>query len=585
MSEADIAAPERAGPQGPGEGESGDETSFPALSRLLALATHLFDVPAVLVSLTGPDGQVVRVAHGPAIPAAEACDGLRHPPVAGDGVDVVLDAAAEGRRPGRAPAFRFTAAVPLRAPDGPALGSLRIADPRPRAAFPAADRATLRDLSVLVLDHLELHRSALSRRATEEHLLRLARLDPLTGLPDRSALRGSLDGLLAGDRPASVLVLDLDGFKEVNDALGRGAGDAVLRLVAERLLGGTGGAGTVARLGGDEFAILLADAGETEADAMAAALTRAFSEPFLHDGHVLHLGTSIGIALHQAKAEGRHCHRVYRPALREAQQQVRRLRGALHDAVRRGEFVLFYQPQVSLADGSLVGAEALLRWRHPRDGLLAPAAFLATLESSSCAAEVGDWVLDQACRQAVRWRARGAPGFRIGVNLSAAQFQRGDLAETVARTLVRTGLPPAGLELEITETIVLRHDDVALAPLARLRALGVGIAFDDYGTGYASLSLLKRYPLTRLKIDRSFVTGMTSSRRDETIVRAILQLGHGFKLDVIAEGIETEREHARLRAKGCREGQGFLFGRPMPAEAFAARYGLDGGTPVPAAAQ
>ncbi|WP_298956955.1 GGDEF domain-containing protein, partial [uncultured Methylobacterium sp.] len=297
MSEADIADPERASPRRLGECESGDETSLPVLSRLLALAARLFDVPTVLVSFSGPDGQAVRIAHGPAIPAAMARDDLRRPAAAEDGIDLVLDAAAERRQPGRAPAFRFTAAVPLRAPDGQALGSLRIADPRPRTAFPAADRAALRDLSALVLEHLELQ----SRRATEEHLLRLARLDPLTGLPDRSVLRGSLDGLLAGDRPASVLVLDLDGFKEVNDALGRGAGDAVLRLVAERLLGctggaGTGGAGTVARLGGGEFALLLADAGEAAAGVMAAALMRAFSEPFVHDGHVLHLGISIGIA-------------------------------------------------------------------------------------------------------------------------------------------------------------------------------------------------------------------------------------------------------------------------------------------------
>ncbi|MEH3147878.1 MAG: EAL domain-containing protein [Methylobacterium frigidaeris] len=730
MAEADNDLPEQARRQASCECCPVEAAPGPALARLLELAARLFDVPTVFVSLLDQDRQVLHAGHGLAPPGTGHRDPSHAPAILRGGVDVVLDGWADPRFRGGPvalgdPAIRFCAAATLLSPAGHALGTLCIADTRPRTAFSPADRLNLDALSGLVLDHLERqprepalgagrsrfrrladaspdgivcvdrqgritdwnagaealfgfapgevlgrsidrivpgwprglpecspdeaaggaataieltgrHRSGAEvpvslslstwreegqpafgailrdtreRRATEERLRRLAHLDPLTALPDRAALRERLAGLLAAGRPTAVLMLGLDGFKEINDTLGHAAGDAVLRLAAARLLAGTGiadngiaDAGMVARFGGDEFAILLPEVGEAGATATAEALVRAFAEPFVHDGHVLPLGITVGVALspahgrdgddllscagmalHWAKAEGRRCHRLYMPALREAARAARRLRNALHDAVERSEFVLFYQPQVSLADGSLVGAEALLRWQHPRNGLLAPAAFLPALESSPFAAEVGDWVLDEACRQAVRWRELGAPDFRIGVNLSAAQFQRGDLAETVATTLARTNLPPAALELEITETVVLRHDDVALAPLAALRELGTGIAFDDYGTGYASLSLLKRYPLTRLKIDRSFVTGMTSSRQDETIVRAILQLGHGFKLDVIAEGIETAQEHARLRAKGCHEGQGFLFGRPMAAAAFASRYGLGGAAAATAA--
>ncbi len=288
---------------------------------------------------------------------------------------------------------------------------------------------------------------------------------------------------------------------------------------------------------------------------VADAIIAAVAKPYEHEGHTLRLGTSVGIALapahgenvddllscadlalYQAKSEGRHCYRLFTPLLREQAHRTHTLRDELGRAVENGEFVLFYQPQVQMRDGALTGAEALLRWQHPERGLLAPAAFLDVLDRSCYAAQVGDWVLRTACRQAVAWRAAGASRFRIGVNLCSAQVQRGDLAQTVKNVLAESGLPADGLELEITENIVLRHDAEIVAALRDLREAGVGIAFDDYGTGYASLSLLKRFPLTRLKIDRSFVTGKLSSHQDMTIVRAILQLGHGFKLAVIAEG-------------------------------------------------
>ncbi len=432
------------------------------------------------------------------------------------------------------------------------------------------------------------------RRANEERLFRLAHLDPLTELPNRAVLRERLTEIVTAMRAVSVLMFDLDGFKEINDSHGHATGDAALKAMAARLLACVRPIDTVSRLGGDEFVLIMPDIGDPlRVAAVAEAIITAVAEPFEHAGQTLRVGTSVGIALapahgenaddllscadlalYQAKSEGRHCYRLFAPMLRERAQRTRTLRDELGRAVENDEFVLFYQPQVRMRDGALTGAEALIRWQHPERGLLAPGAFLDVLDKSRYAAQVGDWVLRTACRQAVAWRAAGAARFRIGVNLCSAQVQRGDLAETVQVALAESGLQADGLELEITENIVLRHDAQLVVALRNLREVGVGIAFDDYGTGYASLSLLKRFPLTRLKIDRSFVTGKLASHQDMTIVRAILQLGHGFKLDVIAEGIETEAEYTRLRTKGCQEGQGYLFGKPMPADIFANRFGL-----------
>ncbi|RYF05517.1 MAG: EAL domain-containing protein, partial [Deltaproteobacteria bacterium] len=239
-----------------------------------------------------------------------------------------------------------------------------------------------------------------------------------------------------------------------------------------------------------------------------------------------------------------------------------------------GEFEVFYQPQVRLTDGLLVGAEALLRWRHPRDGLLSPAAFMPGLENRPISADVGQWVLQEACLQAARWRNAGAPEFRMGVNLFGSQFRSGNLVDKVRAATQTVGLPPSALELEITENIMLRHDEGIIAPLRQLRQEGVQVAFDDYGTGYASLSMLKRFPLTRLKIDKSFVQAMCGSHQDAAVIRAVLLLGNAFGFSVIAEGVETTEQADRLRHKGCEEAQGYLFGRPMPASDFAAHFGL-----------
>ncbi|OAS27824.1 diguanylate cyclase [Methylobacterium platani] len=427
-----------------------------------------------------------------------------------------------------------------------------------------------------------------------ETLRRQAETDGLTGMSNRRGLALAMaQAAAAPEGPAAALMIDLDGFKKVNDALGHEAGDILIRQAGERLGACIGGDGLVARMGGDEFAILLPGRDGPAAEAAAETILHSLSEPFAVEGQTIHLGASIGIALsprhgpltdallacadmalYEAKRAGRHCHRLFTPALRDATLSWTARQQELPRALAAGEFALVYQPQVDLRDRRILGAEALIRWRHPRLGLLAPGEFLAPLEASRLAAPVGRWVLRTACAQAAAWRSArhpaGAPDLRVSVNLFGAQFHSASLVDEVRAALADSGLPGSALELEITETIILQHDEALIAPLRALRDLGIGLAFDDFGTGYASLSLLKRFPLTRLKIDRSFVQGMDASPQDRAIVQSVLSLGRSFGLAVTAEGVETEAAARRLRAKGCEEAQGYLFGRPMEAAAFEA---------------
>jgi predicted signal transduction protein with EAL and GGDEF domain len=355
-------------------------------------------------------------------------------------------------------------------------------------------------------------------------------------------------------------------------------------------------------MGGDEFAVLLPGMGNAmEAGRIADSVIAAVSQILTIDGQPVNIGASVGIAmfpgdgltvrellssadlaLYQAKAEGRHCRRFFSADLREVATLRRAYQGELAGALREQEFELYYQPQVRLADGALMGAEALLRWNHPEKGLLGPGAFLPAIEAGLLAPQIGEWIIRTACEQAALWRTSAAPDFRMGINLFGAQFRTGDLAEKIVAVLNEFNLPPAALELEITENSILRHDEHMLRPLRELHRLGVGIAFDDYGTGYASLSMLKRYPLSRLKIDQMFVRAMLESPPDAAIIRAILYLGHSFGLEVIAEGVETEEQATRLRKKGCEIAKGFLFGRPMPAIEFTRQFVVHGSRTVTA---
>lgn len=435
----------------------------------------------------------------------------------------------------------------------------------------------------------------LTAKHHEEAELRYqATIDPLTGLANRARFYRNVEDTLISPAPATVLMIDLDGFKDVNDTLGHSIGDSILKEVGVRIGKIVGTDATVARIGGDEFAILLPNLTDAD-DAMqlASIVINTIAKPIVIDSIEVHVAASCGVALaplqaqealelvsdadlalFKAKSIGRGQVFLFVTALRMEAVARRLYAMELHRAVAEGEFLLFYQPQVNLQSGKITGAEALIRWHHPKRGLLSPVAFLPALEGGTLAATVGSWVLDEACAQLAYWRRNGAPQIRMGVNLFGAQFRVGNLANEVIETLDRHGLPAEALELEITENIALNNDDVVLEALNRLRNFGVGIAFDDFGTGYASLSLLKSYPLTRIKIDRSFVIGMQEHKQDASVIRATLDMAKNFDLEAIAEGIETESQRNYLQHRGCEEGQGYLFGKPMPALQFSRLLGI-----------
>ena len=420
------------------------------------------------------------------------------------------------------------------------------------------------------------------RRERENRLMRLASQDTLTGLHNRHEFMSLVEERLAKDKTAAVILIDLDGFKEVNDTHGHGVGDSLLQAVGVRLPYLLRSDATVARLGGDEFAVLIPGIGDPlQAGAEASQILDAFAQPFRLGGLVLDLGASLGIAiapnhgrdaeelmasadfaLYRAKDSGGRCYRLFDHSMRSEAQARRELRDELRRALRDGELAMFYQPQVKLSTREVTGFEALIRWNHPERGLLTPAAFLPALEQSALALEIGWWTLDEACAALARLN-RGASTFTMAVNLFPMQFRALNLSERVSDTLALHGIEPRCLELEVTEEVTLNGDEKALRTLTNLRRLGVGIAFDDFGTGFASLSSLQNYPLTKLKIDRGFVRDIDRNVSDAAIARALIAMSADLGLATVAEGIETERQEATLIAMGCPSGQGYRFGHPM----------------------
>ncbi len=445
----------------------------------------------------------------------------------------------------------------------------------------------------------QMHFSAIVQDMTEkrrEHdaLYHLANYDTLTDLPNRNLLYRQIDETLAAGEPVAVIFTDLDGFADINNTLGHAAGDYVLTVVSQRICAAVPDSVFVARAGDVEFATLLGVRDPLVIDALARAINAAVAEPIIVDGQEVriagHCGMAIApdhgdtageltgsaeLALVHARNSGRGGVFLFIPNLRAEAVARRMYYAELHRAFERDEFVLFYQPQVSLRDGALIGAEALIRWKHPVRGLLAPAAFLPALEAGVLAELVGQWVLETACTQAVSWR-RAHPDFSMSVNLSAAQFRTGDLPRFVAETLDRHNLPPEALELEITENIILDEQELVLAQLEQLRRIGVMLSFDDFGTGFASLNMLRNFPVTQIKIDKGFTQAIQTSPQDRVIVTGLIDMAQQLGLKVVAEGVEHQANVDFLRTHGCEKGQGFFFGRPVPAAVFAEQFGVAG---------
>jgi diguanylate cyclase (GGDEF)-like protein len=426
-----------------------------------------------------------------------------------------------------------------------------------------------------------------------EELQFLALHDNLTKLPNRTLLEDRLDQEIANakrnQKPFSVLFLDLDGFKQVNDAYGHQVGDLLLIEVSQRIRSAVRARDTVARLGGDEF-VLLADTGEpADVASLASALIMTVQRPFALAGHDCQVTVSIGIALYKggetcrqellknadaamyhAKALGRNTYCFFEVSMNEdAQQQLQ----VLHDlrlAINRQELVLYYQPKFDAHTRAMLGAEALIRWQHPTRGLILPASFIPLAEKIGLIVPIGEWTIREACRQMSEWRAAGYTDWTIAVNLSAMQFNHPDLLALVQQTLDRYELDPGCLVLEITESTAMRDPDASMSILQKLHQMGVRISIDDFGTGYSSLLYLKRLPAGELKIDRGFVRELLPGTEDAAIISAIIALGHTLNLEIVAEGVETVAQQELLTSLGCNSLQGFLLGRPMPPDQLIA---------------
>jgi diguanylate cyclase (GGDEF)-like protein/PAS domain S-box-containing protein len=460
-----------------------------------------------------------------------------------------------------------------------------------------------RDEQGEVAHHIALFTDITQSKFDEERIERLAYYDPLTDLPNRVLLQDRLAQALATAQRdghcVAILMLDLDRFKNINESLGHGVGDIVLQLVAQRLRGSVGTADTVARLGGDEYLVVMGSLGDAQNAALEAAQTAqnilaAFQAPVVVDGKELGVSLSIGIsifpndgddqqslmknadsAVYSAKEAGRNTYQFYTRDMNASMLETLLIENALRRALEREEFRLFFQPQVDLHSGKIVGAEALIRWQHPEQGLLAPLTFIPIAEDSGLIIPIGEWVLREACRKLKAWHNAGFSGLVVAVNMSAVQFRQENLAERIVAIAAETGAALEHIELELTESMIMHNAEAMIESMHVLKALNLKLSIDDFGTGYSSLSYLKRFPIDKLKIDRSFVNDITENPADLAISRVVIDLGRNLGLRVIAEGVESAEQLSLLRDHGCDEIQGYFFSKPVPAEEFEAMLRAD----------
>jgi diguanylate cyclase (GGDEF)-like protein/PAS domain S-box-containing protein len=437
-------------------------------------------------------------------------------------------------------------------------------------------------------------RDLTERRRNERQIAHMAHHDALTDLPNRSLLRERMERALvrvSRGETLAVMCLDLDRFKEVNDALGHPVGDALLKEVAARLRECVRETDTVARLGGDEFAVLQNGVSQpVGATMLASRIIEALSDPYIIDDHQVVVGVSVGIALspndsmdpdellknadmalYRAKSENRATYRFFERDMDTRMRERRALEADLRKALINGEFEIYYQPIINLERDAVSGFEALLRWCHPERGIVAPQDFISLAEDTGLIHAIGEWVLRQATAEAAKW----PDDLKVAVNLSPTQFKNKNLVQAVFSAIANSGLSPSRLELEITETVLLQDTEATLAVLRQLQEIGVRIAVDDFGTGYSSLSYLRSFPFDKIKIDRSFVTGLSQQNKESlAIVRAVTQMGVSLGMCTTAEGVETQGQLDAIRAEGCTEVQGYFYSAPKPAQEIFEFLGL-----------
>jgi diguanylate cyclase (GGDEF)-like protein len=502
---------------------------------------------------------------------------------------------------------RLTAALPMLAEESYAQARQLLDATGRRPRF--NDEVKILESTAVKLSHqLEAQALAMARdfaeiKAAEAKIHFMAHYDRLTELPNRLLAMDRFKQAMAyasrGEVKVALLYLDLDKFKNINDSLGHAVGDALLKEVAQRLWSCIRASDTVSRQGGDEFLVVLPEIQDPQSISIVTAkILRQLSTPFSIDGHDLSISVSIGvtvypddgedfdtllkkadIAMYHAKDAGGNVCRFFDQQMNIDAVERINLHNSLQMALGRGEFVLHYQPKIDLASGVVTGAEALIRWNHPQYGLTSPGRFIHIAEDSGLIVLIGEWVLREVCRQVVAWQRAGLPKIVVAANLSAVQFKRGNLEQTVAGALEAAGLEPRYLELELTESIMIGDTELVLQTVDRLKALGLKLSIDDFGTGYSCLAYLKRFAVDKVKIDQSFVRGMIFDASDMAIVQAIIQMARSMGLKTVAEGIEEVQVLDCLRSNHCDEGQGYFIARPMPAEEFAA-YLAKSGPPV-----
>ncbi len=429
----------------------------------------------------------------------------------------------------------------------------------------------------------------LTLQQLDEIIKHLTDYDSLTGLPNRELFQTHIQQAIleSANQQFALIVLDIDSLKDINSALGRIVGDLLLRKVAQRIISYTESGDILARFGGDEFAILRTNITNFSDSPVILSnkLLKSLSEPFSLYGRKIHCAAKIGItiypfdgtnvaqllqnadtAIHQAKQQNLNTYQFYSPAINVQLKRILAIKENLRYALERQELSIHYQPRIEIATGRLVAVEALLRWQNPELGFVSPAEFIPIAEETNLIIPIGEWILHNACLQNKRWQQQGIARLRMSVNLSTCQFKQANLIETIDRTLQDTGLDAAFLELEITESLLVKDIEKAIALLTKIKTRGISIALDDFGTGYSSLSYLQKLPINTLKIDRSFITNIASNPDDAAISKAIVALAHSLELNITAEGVETKEQFNYLQSQGCHEVQGYYFSKPLSAE-------------------